>query len=263
MLNSQNVKYETPDYTVAPAEPITLLDGTVVEPGPNWTIKPQPGTADASGDGLRPKAISLYREGRTETEILANSERLAQSDPAWADLKQSSLNRWCRQAKRADPDLEIWHLLNRRRFRPGLYTNWVPNGQIILASHYDDFTDTLYLGPGADYSPLPGRPTPKNIVRSDDTSSPQSRRQRDRDSAGPYLAHLRALAYSLREIKRLWKGEKTRHPALDDTEWVGFLVSQLRMIREDPWSHGTIQNILRVYQAGPMPESVRKVIMAR
>ena len=262
MLNSQNVEYETPDYTVAPAEPITLLDGTVVEPGPNWTIKLQPGPADASGDGLRPKAVALYRDGRTEKEILANSDRLAQSDRVWEQLKQSTLSRWIRQAKRADADLEIRHLLNRRRLRPGLYTNWIPDGQIILGSYYDELTDSLYLGPGADYSPLPGRPRPKHIVRSDAAPSPQSRRQRDRDSAGPYLAHLRALGYSLREIKLLWDGKKTRHPELDYTEWVEFLVSKLREFRSGSRSHGTIQNILRVYQAGPMPESVRQVIMA-
>jgi len=31
-----SVPYETPDYTVAPPEPITLLDGRVVQPGQNW-----------------------------------------------------------------------------------------------------------------------------------------------------------------------------------------------------------------------------------
>lgn len=262
MLNSQNVEYETPDYTVAPAEPITLLDGTVVEPGPNWTIKPQPGPADASGDGLRPKVIALYRDGRTEKEILANSDRLAQSDPVWEQLKQSTLSRWIRQEKGTDPDLEIWHLLNRRRCRPGLYTHWIPSGQIILGSYFDDFTQTLYLAPGADYSHLPGRPGPQHIVRSDAGPSPQSRRRRDRDSAGPYLAHLRALGYSLREIKLLWDDEKTGHPELDYTEWVRFLVSELRKIRTQSRSHATIRNILEVYQAGPMPESVRQVIMA-
>ena len=66
----------------------------------------------------------------------------------------------------------------------------------------------------------------------------------------------------LREIKLLWDGKKTRHPELDYTEWVEFLVSKLREIPSGSRSHGTIQNVLRVYQAGPMPESVRQVTMA-
>ena len=167
-----SVKYETPDYTVAPAEPITLLDGTVVEPGPNWTIKPQSEPDGALGDSLQAKVVALYREGRAEAEILAARDHLSQSDSVWADLKQSTLSRWIRQAKRADADLEIRHLLNRRRVRPGLYTNWVPDGQIILGSYYDELTDSLYLSPRADYSPVPGRPRPKNIVPGDAALAP-------------------------------------------------------------------------------------------
>ncbi|MSQ17955.1 MAG: hypothetical protein EXR54_10490 [Dehalococcoidia bacterium] len=207
--------------------------------------------------------------GYTEGEIIRYRQRLTaihKLGAAWDSLNQSSLNRWIKSAKEADPDLEILHLLNRRRWKPGIYTHWTPEGTIILGPYYESLADTLYLGAGMDYFPIGDR-TPGRIVETD----PKWRdwlpkaRMKDSDAVGIYVSELSGLGYSSRDIVNLWKGIPTRHPDMDKAPRVQWLAKQLRGTPGrpiKPMSFSTIARILRVYSYGPEAESQKIAQMA-
>ncbi|MSQ07662.1 MAG: hypothetical protein EXR46_10900 [Dehalococcoidia bacterium] len=221
---------------------------------------------------LREAAIRLYRTGYPEGEIIRHKDRLAEIDKlgsAWDSLTRSSLNRWIKSAKEDDPDLEIWHLLNRRKWKPNVYTNWKCEGVIFLRPFYDPLSETMYLGPGQDYFPIGGK-KPGNIVRVG-----KEKRQANpigvrlgmnaSDAVGQYVAELASLGYSLRDIVALWKGTKTRHPDMDKAPRVQWLAKQLRGTPArpiKPMSFSTIARILRVYSYGPVAESQKIAQMA-
>ena len=60
-------------------------------------------------------------------------------------VPRQTLNRWLKEAKDEDPDLEIIHHLNRRRWKPGVYTDWRPVGKIILGPTYDPLLNRITL----------------------------------------------------------------------------------------------------------------------
>jgi hypothetical protein len=205
-------------------------------------------------NALKEAAIALYRQGYSQAEILRHKERLVEIHrlgSVWKSLTQSSLTRWINAAKEDDFDLEIWHLLGRRRFRPGIYTNWNPEGKLILPPCHDQLTDTLYLGPGMDYFPTTGGKEPSNIVRTGIEKNPAWPKWKMpvSDAAGPYVAQLRSLNYSIREIQHLWNGEGTKYRKLDQSPQVQLLVSQLRKVRPRAMTHTTIGRILKIYSS--------------
>ncbi len=215
---------------------------------------------------LKKAAIQLYRDGHTEGEMVQHKGRLKEIHrlaSAWDSLNQSNLNRWINSAKEGDPDLEIWHLLNRRRKWPGLYNDWGIDGKIILSPYYDPLTDTLYLGPGMDYIPI-GERKPGQTVRRDPAWRDRLHKWRmnDSDAIEPYVSELASLGYSLRDIVSLWKGVKTRHQDLDKAPRVQWLVKQLKGVRQKAMSYTTIGRILRVYSVGPVSESDKITQMA-
>jgi hypothetical protein len=194
-------------------------------------------------DRLKEAAIELYRQGYSQAEVLRNKERLAEIHrlgSAWKSLTQSSLTRWIKAAREDDFDLGVWHLLGSRRFKPDIYTNWRPQGKIIIAPFYDEITDTRYSGVWNKPPPAPKWKMPLS------------------DAAGPYVAQLRSLGYSIREIQKLWDGKGTKNQKLDQSPQVQLLVRQLRVIRKTAMSHTTISRILHVYSFGPMGQDGRQ-----
>jgi hypothetical protein len=216
--------------------------------------------------GLKEAAIRLYRLGYSQAEILRNKERLAEIDrlgAVWQSLTQSHLSRWINAAKEDDFDLEIWHLLGRRRFRPDIYTNWKPEGKIIVPFYHDPLTDTLYLTPDGDYYPYPpGVKEPSKIVRGGKKKAPRTRQEPKRpgsDAAGPYVAMLRAMNYSIREIQHLWNGEGTKYPKLDESPLVQLLVHRLKEVRPTAMSHQTIWRIPRRVTDSRLTERAKRL----
>lgn len=204
--------------------------------------------------GLSEAVITFYREGRTAAEIVRLAPRLSLSHKlgdAWKTINQRLVNRWLRNAREEDPDLVISHNLNQRRRKPGLYTNWIRDGEILHAHYYDPLTDTLYLGTGMGFEPAPGSKAPGNVVRYEEKKKAPSYRRprmRDSDAAGPYVAELRdAFGYSSRDIAKLWEKRETRHPAKDRQPRVVWLAEQLRGVRLKPMGHTTINRILKTY----------------
>ena len=203
---------------------------------------------------LKEAIVAYYREGRTVVEIVRLTPRLATSHAfgdAWKTINQRLVNRWLRKAKEEDPDLVIWHHLNRRRRQPGLYTNWRGDGFILLSPYYDTLTDTLYLGTGMDFEPAPGSRPPGNIIRYEgkqetpDYSGPGPRK-RYSDAVGTYVAELHdAFGYSSRDIVKLWEKGKTRHPAKDNQPRVVWLVERLREVKTRAIGHTTVVRILK------------------
>ena len=196
--------------------------------------------------------VSLYRDGYTEVQMVRGRDRLSfihKLGTEWITLTQSNVNRWINGAIEDDPDLEVWHVLNKRKWKPGVYNNWRPDGRRVMLSHcYDPLADTLYLGPGDGYIPT-GDWKPGNIVRigqsREDRSVTKSRPVSD--AVGPYVAELASLEYSCREIVALWNRHGTGHTRLDRKPRVRRLVQQLRYIREKPMSYSTIARILKTY----------------
>jgi len=208
--------------------------------------------------------VRLYRDGYTEAQIIRGKDRLStihKLGSEWTTISQSKVNRWLNGAIADDPDLEVWHVLNRRRWKPGVYNNWRPEGIVILPPFYDPLADTLYLGPGDEFIPISGR-EPGNIERigeGRETSSSSRRRLPDSEAAGPYLAELASLGYSCRDLEALWRGHGTKHSTLDRSPRVRRLREQLRLIRSKPLSYSTISRILQKYSfeyaAGTEPDT--------
>ena len=198
---------------------------------------------------LHETVVRLYKQGYTERELNNHRSKLVERHSlgaAWEGLNQKTLNRWINQAKENDPDLEVWHVLNRRKRRPGLYTNWEPNGKVLLSFFKDPLTETIYLGPGDEFIPLDDL-GPWKIIRPDGKYQPNFAKLSDIDAAGQYLAELAYLGYNPRQIVKLWKGEKTRRPSVDELARVQQLVSRLRFTREEPLSYSTIRRALKIY----------------
>ena len=195
--------------------------------------------------------VALYREGFTEQRIVTLTGQLAATHKlgdAWTRLNQSTVNRWLKAARDEDPDLQIWHLLNLRRRKPGVYSNWTPKGQIILMPFYERLTDTLYLGPGMDYIPLKGGRMPGNVVgRVERETRATGYPMNLSDAAGPCVAELASMGYSGRDIVRLWEGRKTSHPDKDHAPRVRWLAKELRNLRRRALSYSTISRILKIY----------------
>ena len=173
---------------------------------------------------------------------------------AWGALTQSTVNRWINAAKKSDPDVEVQHVLNRRRWWPGIYTDWQPHGVIILGPYYDPLEDALYLGTGDSHIPLGDRKHGRVVERDPGWANRVSSkwRMKDSDAVGPYVAELTSLGYSLRDIVNLWKGFQTRHPDTDKAPRVRLLAKQLRHVRPNAMSYTTIGRILRLYSFGPV-----------
>ena len=184
---------------------------------------------------LKEAAVSLYRDGNTVAEIISGDHRppnFREQDTNWVNITRRSLSRWIKIAKMEDPDLQIWHLLNRRWRRPGTYTNWEPNGVVIF----------------------PLNITYVQIRRGEkgpQVEAGSGLRLRlkfpDSDAVGPYLAELKSFGYSYREIVVLWRSEETQYPDRDSSPRVQTLVRQIQTIREKPMSYSTIRRILQTY----------------
>jgi hypothetical protein len=205
---------------------------------------------------LKEAAVSLYRDGSTEAEIVQNKARLMRVHrlgSEWEPLLPKTLNRWLNLAKEADPDLEIVHLLNRRRRRPGLYNHWEMTGEMeILTQYHDRVTHKMYVGPGMDYIPI-GEEDPPEVVRVGDRFGKW-------EPPGPllYLARLASLGYSLRGIEKLWKGEETRHPNLDEKNWeeAQRIISAVRT--SPAMSYSTIRRTLQGCSFRPVSNAERR-----
>jgi citrate lyase gamma subunit len=89
---------------------------------------------------------------------------------------------------------------------------------------------------------------PRNIVRTGPEREPPKFKLKDSDAAGPYLADLRSLGYSQRDLIRLWKGHPNGQPRLDKSIRVRELVKAIRNIRAIPFGVATINRILQTYQ---------------
>ena len=214
---------------------------------------------------LREAAVALFRDGYTGIEIVRNKDRLNElhkPSPDWISISQSSLNRWINSAKNEDSDLEIWHLLNRRRRRPGMYTNWQPNGVVILGPHQDPLE--------VEASGNSGTPTVNRVPSKFVPIGPKLRKRikktsysiSDSDAVGIYLAELSERGYSVRGIVTLWKTGRTRSPDKDKTRRVQWLIRQIKAVRETPMSYSTVWRILQMYSFGPVAESLKQTQMA-
>lgn len=204
---------------------------------------------------LSEAVIAFYQEGRNAAEIVKLVPQLSSEHKlgsARGTINQRLVNRWLRNAREEDPDLVIWHHLNRRRRKPGVYTNWTRGGFVILAPFYDPLTDTLYLGPG-DTAMIPESGVPEHVITSEVKQNSSGHRSpkwrmRDSDAVGPYVAELHdAFGYSSRDIVKLWENKKTRHPATDGEPRVMWLAEQLRGVRLKAMGHTTVNRILKVY----------------
>jgi len=203
---------------------------------------------------VREEATNLYRNGYNEGDIVTG---LQQRGGAWGKVSRSTVNRWLVAARELDPDLVIRHHLNLRKRKPGVYTDWKAVGTIILGPFYDPLTDTLYLGPGISFYPLPGSREPMNVVKY---GAEQEKRWREKfeqffEKARPvpysemvisYLVQLHDIfGYSYRDIAKLSKGEPTRFPDKDKLEIVQHAASQLK-----PTSYSTVRRMIQEYSEG-------------
>ncbi len=215
----------------------------------NAVTKEQNRTRIKGQNSVRDWVLALYRNGYSQKEILhfGDSRQGNKTGPSIRRLVQSNISRWISKGRDADPDLEIWHLLNKRKRRPGMYTNWEPNGRVLLGPFYERLTDTLYLGPGMNFSPT-GAMKPGKVIRTGPGWKPPYAKLKDSDAAGPYLAELSSLGYSQRDLLRLWKRRPTRQPKLDNSPRVRGLVGAIMHIRARPFGLGTINHILKTYQ---------------
>ena len=217
---------------------------------------------------LEKAVIVLFRDGYTGIEIVRNKTRLNELHkpvPGWDSISQSSLNRWINLAKKEDADLEIWHLLNRRRRRPGMYTNWQPSGVVIFGPHNEDYE-------ALEVKQLPSNeiPTVNRVPSRFIPIGPKLRKRikktgysiNDADAVGIYVAELSDLGYSIRDIVKLWNWGRTRYPDKDEAPRVEWLIQQIRAIRKSPMSHTTIWRILQIYSMGPVAESFKQTQMA-
>ena len=89
------------------------------------------------------------------------------------------------------------------------------------------------------------------------------RRRSTREAAGPYLAELSNLGYSLRDIVKVWADKTTKYPALDKSHRVRWLRTQMRNLRGNPMSPSTIRRILQVHVFGDVALSWKEVQMSR
>ena len=226
---------------------------------------------------LSKAVVALFAAGSTESELVTHRERLVKIHAlgeVWLLLRQSSANRWLREAKDENPDLEVEHVLNRRRRKPGLRRNWKLEGVILLPPFYDAVTDTLYLGPGMGFFPLSDDFNPAHTVQARSDTERALPSFRDRDAVGPYLAHLCELGYSVRDLHELWAGrssksarsrgapKRDRFSAMDREPWVQWNVARLKEIRVEPMAPTTIWAILQVYSTSTA-ESWRQSMMGR
>ncbi len=213
---------------------------------------------------LREAVVALFRDGYTGVEIFRNKDRLNELHKSaldWNSIGQNSLNRWINSAKKEDSDLEIYHLLNRRRRRPGMYTNWQPNGVVIFGPHREDLEVKPYWRTGVRaINKIPSKFVAIGTKRK--AKAKGTGYLRDTDAVGLYVAELSELGYSLRDIVALWKTGRTRSPAKDKAPRVQWLLRQIRAVRQEPMSYSTIRRILQIYSYGPVAESLKLTQMA-
>lgn len=186
---------------------------------------------------LKEAVLALYSSGYNKAKIISNVELLSEMGPRtperqraeieriygirlylgslWKSINQSTINRWLGDARRQDPDLEIRHILGRRNFHPGLYTNWQPTGPLHIGTYYDPITDTMHLGPGVS-TELRSRRVIRNTCRSEDAKSEEEQWQKTRERQAYILAALKeTFGYSYRDLERLSKKKHTRYPERD------------------------------------------------
>jgi len=201
-------------------------------------------STNGSKPELKEAVTDLYGDGRTEKELIVLSKELSKHHrlgPAWLRVNQQTVNRWLSEAKRQDPDLEIWHLLNRRDRVPGLYTHWQPVGlKRVLISH-DGLTGIIYLAPGVDFFPSGQGAKPIQNSRGR-----KAWRESKSEAMMGYVWPLwKEFGYSYRDIAKLSNKKSTRYPDRDKTP----VVEGLTMLLE-PMSYSTIRRIIQRYLAG-------------
>ena len=161
---------------------------------------------------LKEAVIALFGAGFSEKRILSNVELMSEIGlrtpehqrveiervygnrlslgSLWKSLNQSTINRWLGEARKRDPDLEIRHLLGKRNFHPGLYTNWQPTGPLHIGSYYDPITDSMHLGPGVSTIPK-GKRVIRNICKSKESQLDEDRWKKKRERQAYILAALK------------------------------------------------------------------------
>lgn len=213
---------------------------------------------------LRDAVVVLFRDGYTGVEIFRNRDRLNELHKSaldWNSIGQNSLNRWINSAKKEDSDLEIYHLLNRRRRRPGMYTNWQPNGVVIFGPYREDLEVKPYWRTGVrTFNKIPSKFVPTGSKRRAKVKS--TGYPKETDAVGIYVAELSELGYSVRDIVTLWKTGRTRSPAKDKAPRVQWLIRKIKAVRQEPMSYSTIWRILQTYSFGPVAESFKETQMA-
>ena len=229
----------------------------------NGDLEPmtQSGSTYKHPAGVRDAVVGLYRQGHELNEIV---DGLTRRGGVWEKLNRSTVGRWLMAAREDDPDLVIRHHLVRRGRKPGIYNDWRIVGSMVTSPFYDVLTDTMYLGPGMDFMPLPEGREPAHIIRvdeqRDDRDQPRRRSMRRRsirEAVGPYVAELSSLGYSLRDIAKVWAGKATKNPALDKSDRVRWLRVQLNNLRKEPMSPSTIRRILQVHEVGDVAQSLK------
>ncbi len=212
--------------------------------------------------GLQAAVVWLYWQGYAEKEIVSLRREISQRHrlgKTWLNLPQSTVNRWLKAARDADSDLEIWHLLNRRRWKPGIYTNWKVEGQIILMAFYDPLRDQVFLGAGDAFIPLdPSGDLETTMLPEVIEQEKQWRQQREADLQRlsppiPVLLKYR-FGYSYRDIARLSQRKRSRFPDRDKAPEVQQLVTHL-----EPMSYSTIRRTILGYDRDRIDSGVRKV----
>ncbi|MFC1935591.1 hypothetical protein ACFLX9_02360 [Chloroflexota bacterium] len=157
---------------------------------------------------VKERAIDLFHQGYDEKEIVVG---LRQLEGQYSEITRSAVDRWVKAARYSDPDLQIWHLLNRRKRKPGIYTNWKPEGQIVLGPYHDPLMGILYLSSGDDII-LPTRKHPEHIMESLVVEEEQEQYEKSLRSPAeplgeiliPHLMYLREIhRFSYREIANL------------------------------------------------------------
>ena len=186
---------------------------------------------------LKDAVIHLYDAGYSEATIVSMAKKLAGLGPrtlerqrveirrlfgqrlelgqTWLRLKQSTVNRWLRLARERDPDLEIRHVLAKRKWRPGAYTNWQPTGPFHIGSTYDPITDTMYLGPGVREVHSQPRQSYPRVVKSSGEKEEAEIREGPLWQAFTLAILKKKFEYSYRELSALSRGRSTRRAEVD------------------------------------------------
>ncbi|MFH1141150.1 MAG: hypothetical protein V1724_05710 [Chloroflexota bacterium] len=220
---------------------------------------------------LQKTVIHLYRNGYTEAEIIELRDRIGslyKLGAAWLVVHPRTVNRWLKAAREADPDLEIAHLVNRRRWKPGIYANWKAEGQVILMPFYDPIRGKMYLGAGDTFFQLSAGPQVEMVKPPEAIEQEQRwQQERERDLQGvswvsdipqapPIAVVLHTdYGYSYRDIAKLSKQQWSRFRDRDKAPGVQELIKGLRHTGE--LSYSKVRRIILEYDR----QQARKAMM--